>query len=321
MRKCVMAVLLAAFFSLSACGGYTVGETGQETASDRLEGERPFADGEGSTGFVPESGRSHRKRARARDPEEIKETEISVFAASSLHGVMEELVDVYGPSQPNVRVTVRTGGSGKLLKLIEEGSACDIFIPAEQKPMDRLELSGQVMEKSRMNLVSNQVVVVADSGAHTAVTGLSDIGRAESVALADGSVPMGMYSRTALMELGLLEYTDYPQAYSSAQIGEALGTVIREQESEKEALAAVLEGVCEVGMVYYTDVLGHEEELVILELVGSGLTGEIVYPAARVANDGADERRTRAADDFFCFLCSEEAGAIYEKYHFETCVR
>ena len=95
MRKCVMAVLLAAFFSLSACGGYTVGETGQETASDRLEGERPFADGEGSTGFVPESGRSHRKRARARDPEEIKETEISVFAASSLHGVMEGLVVVF----------------------------------------------------------------------------------------------------------------------------------------------------------------------------------------------------------------------------------
>lgn len=321
MRKYVMAVLLAAFFSLSACGGYTVGETGQETASDRLEGERPFAGGDEGTRFVPQSGRSHQQRARARDPEEIQETEIAVFAAPSLHGVMEELVDVYGPSQPNVRVTVRTGSSGKLLEQIEEGSACDIFIPAAQQPMDMLELSGRVIEKSRTNLVSNQVVVVAGREAHTTVTGLSDIGRARSVALADGSVPVGMYTRTALMELGLLEHTDYPQAYSSAQVGEALGTVIREQENAEEALEAVLEGVCEVGMVYCTDLWGHEGELVILELVGSGLTGEIVYPAARVVNDDADERRTRAADDFFCFLCSEEAGVIYEKYYFETCVR
>lgn len=291
MRKYWMTAVLAMVLPLSACSVPAAGRTEEE--GTRLEGE-------------------------LKDAEEAAETEIYVFAAASLRAVMEELVSVYQPSQPNVRVTVNTGSSGKLMIQIKEGFACDIFFPAAQKPMDELEESGRIAAGSRTDLVSNQVVVIAGEGTHTEVTGLSDIGAAESVALAGGSVPVGAYTRTALMELGLLERTDYPEDYSSAQISEALNTVISEQDNVSAALVAVIEGSCEVGTVYYSDTFGHEEELVILEMVGSGLTGEIVYPAARVVNDDADERQARAADDFFCFLCSDEAKCIYEKYYFGT---
>lgn len=286
MRKYWMAALVAALLPLSACGAY-------------------MADGSRET--IEEM--------------ETAETEIYVFAAASLHTVMEELIEAYQPSQPNVRVTVNTGSSGKLMVQIKEGFVCDIFFPAAQKQMDVLEEDGRLIAGSRTDLVSNQVVVITGRNTQTAVSGLADIGSAESVALAGGSVPVGAYTRRALMRLDLLEQTDFPEDYSSAQVGEALGTTISEQDSVSAVLAVVLEGSCEVGTVYYSDTFGHEEELVILEMVGSGLTGEVVYPAARVVNDEASERQMRAADDFFAFLCSEEADRIFEKYHFKTVER
>lgn len=123
------------------------------------------------------------------------------------------------------------------------------------------------------------------------------------------------------MELGLLEQTNCPEDYTSAQVSRALGTTISEQDNVSAVLMAVLEGSCEVGTVYYSDIYGREDELDIIEVVGCGLTGDVIYPAARVKNDEADETKNRAADDFFRFLCSEDAQKIYESYYFDISVR
>ena len=247
------------------------------------------------------------------------ETEIQVFIAASLNTVMTELADMYNEEHPEVKITFNPDSSGTLLTQIEEGYECDIFFSAAQKQMDELEADGLMAEGTRSNVVNNQVVVVTLKDSGTKVTGLENLGEAESIALAGGSVPVGRYTRQALISLGILPETDDPASITTEQISEALGGVeISEQDNVSKVLSAVVEGSCEVGTTYYSDTYGYEDELDILQTVSYDLTGDVIYPIARVVNEEADEAQSAAADDFLAFVLSDEAKAIFDSYYFDT---
>ena len=287
MRKRILAALLAGVmvFSLAACS----------------------------------SGGSSSQTADNGDSQEAEETEIQVFIAASLNTVMTELAEMYNEEHPEVKITYNPDSSGTLLTQIQEGYECDIFFSAAQKQMDDLEADGLVEAGTRADVVNNQVVVVTLKDSGTSVTGLENIGDAESIALAGGSVPVGRYTRQALINLGMLPETDDPASITTEQVSEALGGVeISEQDNVSKVLTAVVEGSCEVGTTYYSDTYGYEEDLDILQTVSYDLTGNVIYPIARVVNEEADEAQSAAADDFLAFILSDEAGAVFESYYFDT---
>ena len=250
---------------------------------------------------------------------EAEETEIQVFIAASLNTVMTELADLYNEEHPEVKITYNPDSSGTLLTQIEEGYECDIFFSAAQKQMDDLEADGLMVEGTRANVVNNQVVVVSLKDSGTKVTGLENLGEAESVALAGGSVPVGRYTRQALINLGILPKTDDPASITTEEVSEALGGVeISEQDNVSKVLTAVAEGSCEVGTTYYSDTYGYEDQLDILQTVSYALTGDVIYPIARVVNEEADDTQTAAAEDFLEFILSDKAKAVFESYYFDT---
>ena len=288
MKKRVLAVMLAAamVFSTAACGSSTEdsGENGNQGESSGEE-----------------------------------ETEIQVFIAASLNTVMTELAEKYNEDHPNVKITFNADSSGTLLTQIQEGYECDIFFSAAQKQMDDLEADGLMVEGTRADVVNNQVVVVTLKDSGTKVTGRENLGDAESIALAGGSVPVGRYTRQALINLGVLPGTDDPAAVTTEEVSEALGGVeISEQDNVSKVLTAVVEGSCEVGTTYYSDTYGYEDDLEILETVSYDLTGNVIYPIARVVNEEADDAQTAAAEDFLEYVLSDEAKEVFEAYYFDT---
>lgn len=251
--------------------------------------------------------------------ETAEETEIQVFIAASLNTVMTELAEMYNEEHPEIKITYNADSSGTLLTQIEEGYECDIFFSAAQKQMDQLEEDGLVVDGTRANVVNNQVVVVTLKDSGTKVTGLENIGDAENIALAGGSVPVGKYTRQALVNLGILESVDDVSTITTEQVSEALGGVeISEQDNVSKVLAAVVEGSCEVGTTYYSDTYGYEDDLDILETVSYDLTGNVIYPIAQVVNEEADDAQTKAAEDFLKFILSDEAKAVFDAYYFDT---
>lgn len=259
------------------------------------------------------------KNDAAKELGKQESTEIQVFIAASLNTVMTELAELYNQEHPNVTIIYNADSSGKLLTQIEEGYECDIFFSAAQKQMDQLEADGLVVEGTRKNVVNNQVVVVTLKDSGTAVTGLADLGNAQSIALAGGSVPVGKYTRQALVNLGILEETDDPATITTAQVSEALGgEEISEQDNVSKVLLTVVEGSCEVGTTYYSDTYGYEDKLDILETVSYDLTGNVIYPIARVVNEEADDARNEAAEDFLAFLTSDRAKEVFDAYYFDT---
>lgn len=297
MKKRVLSVLLAAVmvFSMAGCSGDgSSSESSDDTAASASE----------------DSGSS--------DAAE-EETEIQVFIAASLNTVMTEIAELYNEDHPNVKITYNADSSGTLLTQIQEGYECDIFFSAAQKQMDDLEADGLMVEGTRANVVNNQVVVVTLKDSGTSVTGLENLGDAESIALAGGSVPVGRYTRQALVNLGILPETDDPASITTEKVSEALGGVeISEQDNVSKVLTAVAEGSCEVGTTYYSDTYGYEDDLEILQTVSYDLTGDVIYPIARVVNEEADDAQNAAADDFLQFVLSDEAKAVFDSYYFDT---
>lgn len=251
--------------------------------------------------------------------EATEKTTVNVFAAASLGAVMSEFESSYEADNPDVDIVVNADSSGALLTQIQEGAPCDVFFSAAQKQMDTLEEEGMVVEGTRTNVVNNQLVVITQPDSETAVTGLADIANAKSIALADGSVPVGKYTRQAMINLGLLAEAEDPAVITTAEVSEQLGGVeISEQGNVSKVLAAVEEASCEVGTTYLSDTVGHEDKVKILETVGYDVTGNIIYPVAQITNQDADDAETAAAADFIAFITNDVAKALYQQYGFDT---
>lgn len=319
-RMVGMGLLMASLVSLSACGASAPAETtaSASTESGNAKTTAESIKEETAEGTVAGTDAASAKKTALEESGEP--TEIQVFIAASLNTVMQDLAKQYNELHPEVTITFNADSSGKLLTQIEEGYACDVFFSASQKQMNTLDEEDHlVVEGTRKNVVNNQVCVITTKDSGTKVTGLKNIAEASSIALADGSVPVGKYTRQAMVKAGLLPEAEDVSKITTEEVSEALGGVeISEQSNVSKVLAAVTEGSCEVGTTYYSDTYGYEDQVVILEKITYELTGNVIYPIAEVQNDEADETEQAAARDFIDFVTSEDAKAIFQQYYFDT---
>ncbi len=305
MKKKVLSLMLAGamVLSMAACGSQN---TDQGTAND--------------TSAKAEQSDSSEAAKENSESEELESTQITVFAAASLENALNEVIKKYNETQPNVTIIPSYDSSGTLLAQIEEGAACDVFFSAAQKQMDTLQNDDQlVVDGTRHNVVNNQVVVITYKGSGTAVTGLENLKDAKSIAMADGSVPVGKYTRQAMVNAGMLDAVDDVSTIPTDVISQALdGVEINECGNVSAVKTQVAEGSNEVGTVYYSDTYGLEDKLDILQVISYDLTGNVIYPIAQVKNDEADELEQKAALDFVNFVKSDAAKAIFDSYYFDT---
>ena len=247
----------------------------------------------------------------------LEAAEVQLFIAASLEGAFKEIIPLYNAKEPNVKITYNADSSGTLLTQIQEGFACDVFFSAATSQVKTLDEGGLMIPGSRVDLLANKLVLISLKGSGTAVTGFADLAKAKSIALADGSVPAGKYTRQALMNLGVLDGSKEAKEYTTAEVSAALGGVeINECANVSKVKEAVKEGSNEVGSVYYSDAYSVKDDVDILEVADSSLTGDIIYPVCRVVNPQATAAETAAADDFVAFLQTDAAKAVFESYMF-----
>ena len=307
-KKALLGLALAAALAMTACGGTKKTETTAaattEKASEKAGEKASEKTGEATSEVAKENA---------------EKTEVQVFVAASLKNVMEDLGQQYEKEHPEVKLVFNADSSGKLLSQIQEGYDCDIFFSAAQKQMNTLKEEGNLVEGTRKNVVNNQLCVITLKDSGTKVSGLETLKDAKSIALADGTVPVGKYTRQALVALKILPETEDVSKISTKEVSEALGGVeISEQSNVSKVLAAVVEGSSEVGTTYYSDTYGYEDKIQILEKVPYDLTGNVIYPIAQIKNEEASQEEQDAAKDFLAFVTSDNAKTTFQKYYFDT---
>lgn len=306
-KKALLGLALAAALAMTACGGAKKAESTAATTEKASE--------MASEAASEKAGEKATEAAK----EDAEKTEVQVFVAASLKNVMEDLGQQYEKEHPEVKLVFNADSSGKLLSQIQEGYDCDIFFSAAQKQINTLEEEGNLVEGSRKNVVNNQLCVITLKDSGTKVSGLETLKDAKSIALADGTVPVGKYTRQALVALKILPETEDVSKISTQEVSEALGGVeISEQSNVSKVLAAVVEGSSEVGTTYYSDTYGYEDKIQILEKVPYDLTGNVIYPIAQIKNEEASQEEQDAAKDFLAFVTSDNAKTTFQKYYFDT---
>ena len=303
-KKVLLCLAFVAALALTACGGAKKAESTAMATGDKA---------------TEMSSEMASEKAGEATEEAAEKTEVQVFVAASLKNVMEDLGQQYEKEHPEVKLVFNADSSGKLLSQIQEGYDCDIFFSAAQKQMNTLEEEGNLVEGSRKNVVNNQLCVITLKDSGTKVSGLETLKDAKSIALADGTVPVGKYTRQALVALKILPETEDVSKISTKEVSEALGGVeISEQSNVSKVLAAVVEGSSEVGTTYYSDTYGYEDKIQVLEKVPYDLTGNVIYPIAQIKNEEASQEEQDAAKDFLAFVTSDNAKTTFQKYYFDT---
>ena len=109
---------------------------------------------------------------------EEKPVELHVSAAASLTNVMNELAELYGKDNPNVKIVFNFGSSGALQQAIENGGDTDLFYSAAQKQMNALDEKGELAEGTRKDLLRNEVVLIVPADSDKDIKSYDDVNRA-----------------------------------------------------------------------------------------------------------------------------------------------
>jgi molybdate transport system substrate-binding protein len=227
--------------------------------------------------------------------------DITVFAAASLTDALGEIGKAY-EAKGGGRIVASFASSSDLARQIEHGAPADIFISADQQWADYLDQRGLIEKGSRLNLLSNELVLVAPAGstANLAIGPGFPLDRAladNRLAVGDPDhVPAGIYARQALESLGVWRSVENKLARAG---------------SVRAALAFVERGECPLGIVYRSDALS-DSMVRVVGVFPADSHPPVTYPAALVAG-----RHSQAALEFLHYLLMPDAARIFKKYGFE----
>jgi molybdate transport system substrate-binding protein len=230
--------------------------------------------------------------------------EVLVFAAASLQNALNELATPVLKAT-SVRIRLSYAATSALARQIENGAPAGLFISADLDWMNYLADRKLIRADSRVNLLGNQLVLIATKGHAVSLK----IGPGFALAQALGrerlampepmAVPAGKYAREALTKLGVWGSVDRKIAAT---------------ENVRAALMLVSRGEAPLGIVYRTDAMV-DPGVVVVDAFPESSHAPIVYPAALTAT--ASVTAAKVLD----FLKSAGARVIFDKYGFTTPAR
>lgn len=236
---------------------------------------------------------------QTQDTSTVQETKITIAAAASLeYSMKEKLIPMFEAENEGVTVEGTYDSSGKLQTQIEEGLGADVFFSAATKQMDALSEEGYMDQSTIKNRLENKLVLIVPESSELDIKEFKDVEKGATIAIGDPeSVPVGQYSKEALTSLGI---------WDGIQDKISLGTNVT------EVLNWVAEGSADVGIVYATDAATTDKVKVIAEAPEGTLAEPVVYPVGVL--DKSENKDV--AKKFVEFLCSDEAGQVFEEYGF-----
>jgi molybdate transport system substrate-binding protein len=223
---------------------------------------------------------------------------IAVSAAVSLSEALEAIAKAYAAAGGGP-VRFNFAGSNVLARQIVNGAPVDLFISADEEQMNVVEKAGAVRPGTRVDLLSNQLAVVAppDRAAFVREQFANAPPAIKRLALGDpAAVPAGVYARQYLEKRGLWKAYE-PRVVPTTNV--------------RAALTAVDTGAADAAIVYVTDAaVARNAAIAFVVPVEEG--PRIVYPAAVMS--GASNRE--GAERFLQFLHGPAASAIFTQQKF-----
>ena len=225
--------------------------------------------------------------------------DIIVSAAASLGNAFTDIAKDFEKANPGTRVLLNIGASGQLLQQISRGAPAHVFASADQETMDRAQKQRLVTPASRVDFLSNQLVLIASGDAASPPISLADLEKVQVKRIGIGtpeSVPAGRYAKQGLELAGLWDKLKDKYVYG---------------QNVRQVLDYVARDEVDAGFVYASDAALLNDRVRIIATVQT--KQRIIYPIAAVKGSG-DENRALL---FIKYVRSEAAANVLAKYGFQ----
>jgi len=227
--------------------------------------------------------------------------EIVVSAAASLKNAFAEIGKLYEAGNKDVKVSFNFGASGDLMTQIKGGAPVDVFASAALKDMDALEKDGLILKDTRRNFSGNTVALIVPRKSKISVRSFEDLKKPEIKKIAVGNpktVPAGRYTEEVFRYY-------------------AISGMIREKlvfsENVRQVLEYVARGEVDAGVVYGSDAVADQEEVIVTVIAPEVSHQAVVYPIAAVTGT----KNEKAAKAFISVVLSDDGKKILGKYGFK----
>jgi molybdate transport system substrate-binding protein len=224
---------------------------------------------------------------------------VLIFAAASLQTALDALTP--GMVQAaGTEVKTSYAASSALARQIENGAPADLFISADLDWMDYVATRHLIRGDTRVNLLTNDLVLVAPARQAPALRIASGFPLAAALghgrlAMADpDSVPAGRYGRAALTSLGVW-----------ASVAGRLAPA----ENVRAALLLVSRGETPLGVVYRSDAVA-DPGVAVVDTFPAPSHPPIIYPAALTPQAPPE------ADRVLAYLQGPAARRVFERCGF-----
>ena len=220
---------------------------------------------------------------------------ITVAAAASLSDAMKELNSLYKQEHPDTEITLNLASSGVLANQIKQGAPIDVYFSASEYYFD--DIKKENLLEIETNLLRNKLVLIKSQSSK--LSSFDQLDESHEGRLAIGTpetVPAGAYAKEALQYANKWDKLEDQLIFS---------------KDVRQVLTYVETGNADAGIVYETDYRS-SGKVILVEDVPTQSYSPIIYPAGIVK--GANEE----SSDYFTFLQSDEALAIFESYGFQS---
>lgn len=239
----------------------------------------------------------------APDTTRAQSSDVLIFAAASLRNVIDDLAAACKHAT-GVSYKASYAASSTLAKQINEGAPADIFISADLEWMDDVATHKMIQLDTRINLLGNDLVLVAPKASPVSLKigpnfGLAGALGSGRLAVGDPmAVPAGLYAKAALISLG---------------VWDSVSSRLAPAENVRAALILVSRAEAPLGIVYRTDAIA-DPSVRIVDIFPESSHPPIVYPAALTT------RASAAARKVLDYLHGPAARVVFEKQGFRTLV-
>lgn len=212
-------------------------------------------------------------------------TDLVVFAASSLSPTFATLGTEFEASHPGVTVKLSFDGSAALADQLEAGAPADVFASADKATMDKASTAG-LIEPNPVPFTTNVLVLIVPKGNPAGITGLDASLDGKKLVVCAAGVPCGTATRKLAAALGV---TLKP---------------VSEETRVTDVRTKVESGQADAGIVYATDAKasGKVETLTI----AGAVKARNEYLIGRVAAS----KRTSLAAEFVTLVTGEHGQQV-----------
>jgi len=173
--------------------------------------------------------------------------ELTIYAAASLKGALDQAKTAYEAANPGTTLTISTDSSSALETQIEQGAPADVFLSADSTNPQKLVDKG-LAEGDPVTFAGNKLTIIVPTANPAGIASPKDLATPDVKVIAAGDeVPITKYA-TQLVD-NLAKESGYPADFAATYAA----NIASKEDNVKAVVAKIELGEGDAGIVYVTD--------------------------------------------------------------------